>query len=271
MNSISATLEVQEYFSENILEVDDLKSILGEIKLLRVDIPFTYYMESEEEFSSYENIYKIFAYVYNKKKNGARAKGYIDVMDEKYETVVYSDNGATGKSANNKLMIYNQYENLRNKLDLEVFEETCDVYKGLPNRIRMEVSKRINLRISFNSESFSNFNILEKYFNDYKEYILDNILKKEIIGELYNLWSEELAEVLIEARALGNFNYEVFILQNISNIYDYEILRRALGIGIENFKTRESAVTKVRKILIVKIYIVNSEYKKTNKSLIRKY
>ena len=41
----------------------------------------------------------------------------------------------------------------------------------------------------------------------------------------------------------------MFVLQNISNIYDYEVLRRALGTAVENGKTRESAVTKVRKIL----------------------
>ena len=41
----------------------------------------------------------------------------------------------------------------------------------------------------------------------------------------------------------------MFILQNISDIYDYEILRRALGIAVENGKTRESAVTKIKKIL----------------------
>ena len=55
--------------------------------------------------------------------------------------------------------------------------------------------------------------------------------------------------MLSEKRALGNFNYEVFILQNFDSIYDYEILRRALKINIENQSTRENAVTKVRRIL----------------------
>ncbi|MGL5624441.1 MAG: hypothetical protein ACRDDG_18865, partial [Cetobacterium sp.] len=32
-------------------------------------------------------------------------------------------------------------------------------------------------------------------------------------------------------------------------VYDYEILRRAFKIFIENDKTRESAITKMRKIL----------------------
>ena len=46
-----------------------------------------------------------------------------------------------------------------------------------------------------------------------------------------------------------NFSYEIFILQNIKNIYDYEIVRRALKNSITNKNTRENAITKVRKIL----------------------
>lgn len=54
---------------------------------------------------------------------------------------------------------------------------------------------------------------------------------------------------LTEERVHKNFNYKIFILQNLQNIYDYEILKRALKISIENIKTRENAVTTVRKIL----------------------
>ena len=77
----------------------------------------------------------------------------------------------------------------------------------------------------------------------------DYALNKEKIDELYNIWAKNLAEILTERRVLGNFSYEVFVLQNLSSIYDYEILRRALKNGIENESTRENAVTKVRKIL----------------------
>ena len=81
-------------------------------------------MRDDEEFNSYVNVFQIYCYVYNKTKNKARPKAFIDMIDRKLETVIYSDNGKSDKSSNNKLMIYNQYLNLNQKLDEEVFEET---------------------------------------------------------------------------------------------------------------------------------------------------
>lgn len=245
----SECFEVQKYFVDNIMEDPYWKDIIGEINLLRVDIPFTYQMRDNEEFNSYENVFQICAIVYNKTKNKARPKAFIDMIDRKLETVIYSDNGKSDKSSNNKLMIYNQYSNLNQKLDEEVFEETLKAYGDLPYRIRMEVSKRVRLRKSFNGQEFANLDILGNYFEQYKNYILDYVLNKEEIDWQYNIWSERLVKVLIENRTKGNFNYKVFILQNLSTIYDYEILRRALGSGIGNTNTRENAITKVRKIL----------------------
>ena len=249
INRRSQCFEVQKYFAEAIMEHEYWKDKIGELKLLRVDIPFTYYMNTCEEFSSYENIYRIMGFVYNSTKQKARPKAFIDMIDNDMETVIYSDNGKSDKTSNNKLMVYNQCLNLSTKLDEEVFEETLDTYKDLPNRIRMEVSKRIRLRRNFDSKKFTEFDILDFYFEDYKKYILDYALNKERIDELYNMWANDLSKILLDKRAYGNFNYEVFVLQNLNFIYDYEILRRALGIGIENENTRENAVTRVRKIL----------------------
>lgn len=245
----SECFEVQKYFVDNIMEDPYWKDIIGEINLLRVDIPFTYQMRDNEEFNSYENVFQICAIVYNRTKNKARPKAFIDMIDRKLETVIYSDNGKSDKSSNNKLMIYNQYLNLNQKLDEEVFEETLKAYGDLPYRIRMEVSKRVRLRKSFNGQEFANLDILGNYFEQYKSYILDYVLNKEEIDWRYNYWSAQLEKLLIDNRAKGNFKYEVFILQNLSTIYDYEILRRALGNGIDNLSTRENAITRVRKIL----------------------
>ena len=245
----SQCFEVQKHFVDNIMEDLYWKDNIREINLLRVDIPFTYQMRDNEEFNSYENVFQICAIVYNRTKNKARPKAFIDMIDRKLETIIYSDNGKTDKSSNNKLMIYNQYLNLNQKLDEEIFEETLEAYGDLPYRIRMEVSKRVRLRRSFTGQEFANLDILGNYFEQYKNYILDYVLNKDEIDWQYNLWSERLVKVLIENRTKGNFNYKVFILQNLSTIYDYEILRRALGSGIGNTNTRENAITKVRKIL----------------------
>ena len=251
----SECFEVQKYFAENIMEHEFWKQNIGELCLLRVDIPFTYYMDDKESFTGYENIYRICAVVYNELKKGARPKAFVDIIDKSFETVIYSDNGKSDKSANNKLMVYNQYENLNKKLDKEVFEEILQAYEDLPNRIRMEVSKRIKLRKTFDSQRFAEFDILGSYFEDYKKYILNYALNINKIDMLYDIWGKELAEILIEKRKNINFNYEIFVLENLLDlcdkgyIYDYEILRRAINIAIKNENTRENAITRVRKIL----------------------
>lgn len=251
--------EVQEHLINSILCDPFFRAIIVDVKLARVDIPFTYYMREDMDFHSYINAYKIFALVYNIKKEEMRAKGYIDLIDEKYETVVYSDNGKTDKSSNDRLMIYNQYQNLKTKLGEERIEEIIANSQELKRRMRLEVSKRIR-REPFSLENFKNFDILGEYFDDYKNYILENVLNREIIENLYNEKVKNLSELLSQNRALGNFNYEVFILKNLDNIYDYKILRRALGIEIDNSKTRESAITRVRKIL--------NEYEKEERIII---
>ena len=251
--------EVQEHLINSILCDPFFRAIIVDVKLARVDIPFTYYMREDMDFHSYINAYKIFALVYNIKKEEMRAKGYIDLIDEKYETVVYSDNGKTDKSSNDRLMIYNQYQNLKTKLGEERIEEIIANSQELKRRMRLEVSKRIR-REPFSLENFKNFDILGEYFEKYKNYILENVLNREIIENFYNENARNLSELLSQKRALGNFNYEVFILKNLNNIYDYEILRRAIKMGIDNPKTRESAITKVRKIL--------NEYQKEERIII---
>ena len=126
--------------------------------------------------------------------------------------------------------------------------------------MRLEVSKRINLRNNFSIQDFKNFDILRKYYSEYKKYILDNILDFTIIEQLYNQWAKELSDRLDKEKTVKNFNYETFILKNIKNLYDYEIIKRALKISIDNINTRENAITKVRKIL--------KEYEKENKVII---
>lgn len=248
VTSKSKCLEVQEHFVNSIQEDTFLKEMVLGIKLTRVDIPFTYYMEKGLEFNSYWNIYKIFASVYTIRKRNARAKGYLDLLDDKYETVIYSDNGKTDKSSNNRLMIYNQELNLRNKLSEEEFERVSKDYPDLISRMRLEVAKRIR-RKGFSLDEFKNFDILSEYFQQYKNYILENILNKDDIEQIYDEKAEEVAKKLADERERRSFTYENFIYRNFYAIGDYEILRRAVKIAIPNRKTREGAITTIRKIL----------------------
>ena len=244
----SECLEVQKDFVNSIKENVDINDIVIGIQLTRVDIPFTYLIADGTDFNSYANIYRIFAFIYNCKKKEARAKGYIDLLDNKFETVVYSDNGKTDKSSNNRLMIYNQYQNLKSKLSEEDIEELLICFPNLKNRMRLEVSKRIR-RQPFNLDEFASFDIFGTYFEEYKKYIFENVLDHNLMNAFYNQRAKELANKLEICRKETNFNYELFIWQNYREIYDYKILRQALKMQIDNPNTLENAITKVRKII----------------------
>lgn len=239
--------EVQKHLIEYIMSDLYLKALIKDIKLTRVDIPFTYYMGEEENFHNHQNIFMIFAQVYQIKKPKSTTKGIFDIVSKEQETLTYADTKSIS-SYNSKLVIYDQYKNILNKTEDSTMKNIITNYPDLRKRIRFEVSKRIR-RKPLSLEEFKKFDIYLSYFEEYKGYILENVLDIEIIEMLYNEVSVRLAQILYLERALGNFNYEVFILRNLSKIYDYEILRRALNIEIENTSTRENAVTKVRKIL----------------------
>lgn len=250
--------EVQKYFCEAILENSKWKEFISGVRLSRVDIPFTFYVDTV--FSHYRNIFYIFAQVYNLKKAKSNSRGFIDLITDEFQTIIYSSNGSSRKDCNNKLEIYNQYKNLEGKVKEEIFIKIIKKYPDLEKRMRLEVSKRVNLRKNFSIQNFKRFDILRNYFSAYKNYILVNVLDFKIIEELYNQWAKELADKLNKEKTMKNFSYEIFILKNIKNLYDYEIIKRALKISIDNIKTRENAVTKVRKII--------KEYEIQNKIII---
>ncbi|MGL4936019.1 MAG: hypothetical protein ACRC51_11135 [Cetobacterium sp.] len=196
---------------------------------------------------------------------------YADILTQRPETLIYTDT-KTPSSYNNKVMIYNQFLNMEAKVDSE---ETLDMflnqYPDLQYRMRIEVSKKIR-RNPFSIVDFGNFDMIEVYLLQLKETALENLLDFQIIDNIYQNEAIQLANILNIERQRSGFNYEVFILQNISKIYDYEILRRALGLAVNNTKTRESAVTAVRRhlnnysqmnnIIVMDVYTRLSDIKK---------
>ena len=89
------------------------------------------------------------------------------------------------------------------------------------------------------------------YAESFKNYILENILDMETIDKIYEELASGLVDKLEAHRTFSrNFNYENFIYREIDNIYDYEILRRAVKKLNNNVKTRENAITAIRKVLL---------------------
>lgn len=239
-------LEVNEHFCRKLNNHDLLKN--SYIYLERLDIPFTYYKNEKHNFHSYLNIFMILGEVYNKRKENGIQKAYSDLLTKEYETITYADS-KTKSSYNSKVTVYNQYENIKTKTaDEDELKYYLDQFGDLKNRIRIEFSKRIR-RKYFSNEEFSKFDILSDYLDSAKKEIFTNLLNFEIIDEVYEEKKELLIKSLKEEKALGNFNYEVAFLKYNGYVHDYEVLRRAFKIFIENDKTRESAITKMRKIL----------------------
>lgn len=235
--------------------VTELKMAFGNqitgIKVERVDIPFTYIMEENAEFTDYNNTYKVAALMFKRKYKKSRSKSIIDTLTEKRETVTYTDS-KTKSAYNKRIMIYDQYQNLKDKLgkDTQEFKETKKKYPNLKNRMRIEVSKRID-RKPFTLKEFSSHDFFKEYSKKYKKFLLEDLFNSEILDKIYKKETSKLAERLKEYRERKgkSFKYETFITAELKNIYDYEILREAMKTVIKKKKTLENGITSVRDIL----------------------
>ncbi len=241
-------LQVHWHFSLSINEHPLIRGRL--IKIARVDVPFTFMMETNSTFNSYRKIYQVLDYVYRKKNIKANPKAYTNVSEYKPETIIYADTPTLSKS-NKKIMIYDQFNNLKSKTDDEKRFYNLNIeYKDLSKRMRIEVSKRID-RNEFSIYGFSQYDIFKEYSKKYRKYLLENLFDLNEVDEFYENKAEEFAKKLLSYREeTSNFTYETFIYKEIEYIHDYEIIRRALKMCINNLKTREKAVTAVRKVLI---------------------
>lgn len=253
---ISSNMECLQVQLEFCLNINNHPLMCdAEIGLSRVDIPFTFMMAGGYEFNSYRKVYQVLDYVYRKKNIKSNPKAYVNVSEYKPETITYTDTSTAAK-CNQKIMIYDQYNNLKSKTsDEDKFHNLNVKYEALARRMRIEVSKRIN-RKRFSLHEFSQFGIFKEYSVKYKEYLLDNLFDLNEVNEFYEIKAVELAKrLLVYKKEAGFFTYEAFIYKEIEYIYDYEIIRRALKICIDNLKTRERAVTAIRKVL--KAYQLN--------------
>lgn len=240
-------MEVQEEFCEEIKSNKVLRD--AEITLNRVDIPFTFLMKENYSFKSYKKVYQVLNSIYKIKNPKTCPKAFTDIEKFEAETLIYADTSNIG-GYNKKVTIYNQYNNIKAKTGDGSY--LCSIereYKDLHRRMRIEVSKRIQ-RKEFSIKEFSRFNIFKEYSTKYKAYILDNLLDLEEIENFYEEEAEKFADKLLMYKENSkNFSYENFIYRNIDYIYDYKIIRRALKICISNKKTREKAITAIRKVL----------------------
>ena len=261
----------------NLHLVNSLKEILSifnytlrDISLIRVDIPFTYYMKDNLDFDKYFNVFRILSHVYYNTRISTtispNVKGIIDMLSTNIETVTFTS--ARGSGGNKEITIYNQYLNIERKTSSpSQFEEYMDLYPNLKKRIRIEVSKRIN-RGNFSPDGFAYFDILGTYGEQCKDFLLKYLFNKKQLEIVYNLFYQDLDNSFKRYFfTYGRINYINWLHMNKELLIDYDVIRAVLVNNIPNYKTLESAITTVRKELsnltLLNVFFVIEDIKKT--------
>jgi hypothetical protein len=264
----------------NLHLVNSLKEILSflnytirNISLIRIDIPFTYYMEDNLNFDRYFNVFRILSHVYYNTRISTtispNVKGIIDMLSTNIETVTFTS--ARGSGGNKEITIYNQYLNIERKTSSpSQFEEYINLYPNLKKRIRIEVSKRIN-RGNFSPDGFAYFDILGTYGEQCKNFLLKYLFNKKQLEIVYNLFYQDLNNSFKNyLLTYGRINYINWLHMNKELLIDYSIIRAVLVNNILNHKTFESAITAVRKELsnlaLLNVFSVIEDIKNTIKN-----
>lgn len=241
--------EVQKHFVEQLQE-DKLLSKIKAIRVTRVDIPFTYLIEEGKNFYDYTNVFKVLALAFTKTYKEIEVKSIVDTLKKREQTITYADT-PTISGYNKKIIIYNQMKNLdsKNREPIDM-ERTLEKYPDLPRRMRIEMSKRIK-RKEMTLKEFGEYELFKEYLKKYKEELEEFLFDEELLDRVYEEGVENLSKILEEEKEYrGNsFTYKKFVSEYKEDIYDYKILRGAVKSVIFNKKTRESAITEIRKEL----------------------
>ena len=218
------------------------------ITLTRVDTPFTYFMNAEETFYSYKNIYKILGNIYSYKNSKCNPKNYNNFLKNEMETLIFADTANVG-AFNSKITIYNQFNKMTDyyKNNSNILEKIIKDYPDLQSRIRIEVSKKIRRKV-FSPEEFRTFCIFE-YVYKFADYALENMFDSSILNLIIDQQKNNLKSLLLKEKQYSNFNYEYFIYKYIEEIWDYDILKRAIMEVSNNSNSGYHACSTVKNIL----------------------
>ncbi|MDX8335107.1 hypothetical protein [Candidatus Cetobacterium colombiensis] len=241
--------KVQKHFVKQLKE-DKLLSKIKAIRVTRVDIPFTYLIEEGKNFYDYTNVFKVLALAFTKTYKEIEVKSIVDTLKKREQTIIYADT-PTISAYNKKITIYNQMKNLDSKnTELIDMERTLEKYPDLPRRMRIEMSKRIK-RKEMTLKEFGEYELFKEYLEKYKRELKKLLFDEELLDIVYEEGVENLSEIFEKEKEYrGNsFTYKKFVSDYKEDIYDYKFLKGAVENVISKQKTRESAITEIRKEL----------------------
>lgn len=211
-----------------------------EIKILRVDIPFTYYMPKGMKFAGYKHIFHKMAQIFSENNDKFLAKSINEFTEDKIETLTFA-NSTILKNCNSKIVIYNQDKRFKDSHSYN-YKSILKNHPDLPRRIRIEVSKRIN-RDSMTLDEFVSFDI----FNEYKDDYLDFLFKNLFDAKLSKKGNLEFGD-LLESIRINESKKWLKYLENYTNKrlliaekYNYKFTLEDLKIALKNFYSNPSS------------------------------
>lgn len=220
------------------------------IKILRVDIPFTYYMPENMEFCGYKNIFYKMAQIFVQNNEKFLVKSINEFLEDEVETLTFA-NSTTLKNCNSKIVIYNQDKRFQDSY-LYNYKSILRNHPDLPSRIRIEVSKRID-RDPMTLYEFVNFDIFNEYKDDYLDFLFENLFDAKLskkgelkFGDL--LEDIQLRESKIWLKHLENCkNRRLLIAENYNYRFTLEGLKIALKKLYSNSSSYDTAFHRIKK------------------------
>lgn len=230
-------IKLQEHFIKCLCDFGYDK-YFTKVEVIRVDIPFTFYMEENKTFNSYFNLFVLFADIYEYESTRRSSITVERTRTREKETVYYADTPVVS-NYNSRIVIYNQNLNIKLKYTSDdndeqlTYENVLWRHPDLPKRIRIEVSKRVK-RHPIPLYDFAKLDILETYYENFKTYLLDNIFDLNILDKVTEDRIETLTIKFNKRRDNKGFNFGKFILQEQVDIRDYKSLRLAMKKSLKN-------------------------------------
>lgn len=246
------------------------------IKIKRVDVAFTHILEKDDSFNGYKNLYQLLNNIYMKMNPSSIPKNISVIGNNEVETLMFTDTQNVG-AYNRKIVIYNQHRKFcdycsKNPLQLH---SILQKYPDLPRRVRIEASKRIR-RKPFEVLDFMEFDIFNAYVQQFADDTLNNLFNKELFDSVFQGRIEWLKETIKKEREYPNFNYQAFIYRFIDEIWDYELIRKAIMETTDNLNSAYQACSTIREILKIyekttgiKFFNMKETFEKIQKDLIK--
>lgn len=260
-------VQTQKEVDEVFRELYDLLSCVDimEMKIVRVDYPFTYIMPEKDSFYKYNYFFNLLSKISKLESPIFRGAKFITGREEflKNETFILTDSTNTN-SYNNKIIFYNQKKKILDVKGENYYEEIEQMFPDLPFRMRIEVSKKKNDKLNFKNYEVPNLkDIKQLAFNEI-------ILLFDEIGSLIDIETEyALKQLKLINR--NKIKYELFLTDiNRGNVTNITSLINSIILFKGEETSKRTLEDAMRKIKIILCNLIKEGNEKIDRNFIQK-